>query len=438
MIKNSSLKSSSNSNSAASSPSLSRGGLLPYVFCVIYLDVFSYLDSSTENNIEYSTAELLSFLTESLKKNQKDRMFIFRIEQEIIQLIKDSTKESHKFTASSSYNRMLIHRVAAYFGLEHQVDHTHGPTSVVVTKTASTHIPDLKLKELIKDDESTDEPKKLILKRDSTSFEDSSGSSFDKDRSPESHLNGSLSDSSRSRSLEEREENYERVRARIFNNSSSNEEQPKAQQQPEPTLQPKLSISPNSNVPALVKEVEQKPETSSKEDGATVSKTVSSLENESHESTDCDKGKDAPLLTKSTSTPNTNAASKISNSSNNTQSHDVKKSANAHNRFDGNNQCNNYRGKYGNQRNGSGGGGGGRVYSEPQQQPNFNRYSQNRKSGEIGKDAAWSLKPNLNQKLASQHMPYSLLYNPNCLDGSQFVARGFPPTLNPRTYSSVY
>ena len=113
---------------------------------------------------------------------------------------------------------MLIHKVAAYFGLEHNVDHTH--SAIIVTKTKTTRIPEIKLKDLIKDDESTDEPKKLILKRDSTSLEDSSSSSFDKDKSPDSHLNGSLSDSSRSRSLEEREEHYERVRARIFSEDS--------------------------------------------------------------------------------------------------------------------------------------------------------------------------------------------------------------------------
>lgn len=444
---------SSNSNSAASSPSLSR-------------------DSSTENTLECSGAELLAFLTESLKKSQKDRMYMLRIEQEIIQLIKDSSRESHKFSSGSSYNRMLIHRVAAYFGLEHNVDHTH--TSVIVTKTKNAHIPELKLKELIKDDESTDEPKKLILKRDSTSLEDSSGSSFDKDRSPESHLNGSFSDSSRSRSLEEREENYERVRARIFNNSnhsSINEEQ-------KGTMSPARSASGTS--PSKATETTPKTTTgatepkSSAEGGGEVAKsaadasapklstpleTATSLETESQR--ECDKPKDALLpnnsasvsdaisppappaasATAAGSTPSADAApsaatsvnnnnnSKSSSSSSSHANENVKQrsatTTNSNGRYDRDNTSN--RGRYGNMRNRgyseqSGGGGG------------YHRYSQNRKMdagnrGGGGDNGDWSLKPNLNTKLASQNMPYNFFYPP-VVDGGPYGHRPFPPTLN--------
>lgn len=37
-----------------------------------------------------------------------------------------------KFPQMSSYNRMLVHRVAAYFGLDHYVD--GNGTSVIVNK----------------------------------------------------------------------------------------------------------------------------------------------------------------------------------------------------------------------------------------------------------------------------------------------------------------
>lgn len=427
--------------------------------------LFPNSDSSTENNLECSGAELLAFLTESLKKSQKDRMYLLRIEQEIIQLIKDSSKESHKINASSSYNRMLIHRVAAYFGLEHTVDHTH--TSVIVTKTKGAHIPELKLKELIKDDESTDEPKKLILKRDSTSLEDSSGSSFDKDRSPESHLNGSLSDSSRSRSLEEREENYERVRARIFNNSNNssiNEEQ-KASLQTSPLsggCSPSASntkapteTTPESKVASVSIEEEDKDKVKVASVDAvaapsTLPITASSLETESH--SDCDTTKDAllpsntpattavevsPVATgaiktlSSDATISSNSANKSSSNSNSQTNENAKRpSGHSNGRYDGNNSN---RGRYGdNVRN--------RGYSEQSggSGNGYHRYSQSRKMdsgrGGGGDNGDWSLKPNLNTKLASQNMPYNFFY-PNVVDGGPYGHRPFPPTLNHRKYS---
>lgn len=42
-----------------------------------------------------------------------------------------------------SYNRMLIHRVAAYFGMEHNVDATQ--QSVIAGVTKQTRVPDVSL-----------------------------------------------------------------------------------------------------------------------------------------------------------------------------------------------------------------------------------------------------------------------------------------------------
>lgn len=42
----------------------------------------------------------------------------------------------------SSYNRMLIHRMAAYFGMDHNVDSTQ--QSVIATVTKDTRIPEVK------------------------------------------------------------------------------------------------------------------------------------------------------------------------------------------------------------------------------------------------------------------------------------------------------
>lgn len=166
--------------------------------------------------------EAKSFLTETLRKSLKDRQFLYKIEQDFIKFVKDSA-ETFNIIHNSSYNRMLIHKTADYFQLEHRCDHNH--TTIILSKNQNTRLPEETFKDMmnnINQQEMDNDQKKLILKRDSTSLDDSPSSSFDKDKSPDnSYLNGSLSDSSRSRSLEEREENYEKVRARIFNQDSA-------------------------------------------------------------------------------------------------------------------------------------------------------------------------------------------------------------------------
>ena len=47
-----------------------------------------------------------------------------------------------KFPPQSSYQRMLVHRAAVYFGLDDNVDATG--TSVIVTKTERTRVPELR------------------------------------------------------------------------------------------------------------------------------------------------------------------------------------------------------------------------------------------------------------------------------------------------------
>ncbi|XP_039730490.1 R3H domain-containing protein 1 isoform X16 [Pteropus medius] len=112
-----------------------------------------------------------------------------------------------KFPPMTSYHRMLLHRVAAYFGLDHNVDQSG--KSVIVNKTSNTRIPDQKFNEHIKDDKGEDFQKRYILKRDN--------SSFDKD---DNQMRIRLKDDRRSKSIEEREEEYQRARDRIFSQDS--------------------------------------------------------------------------------------------------------------------------------------------------------------------------------------------------------------------------
>ncbi|XP_008560142.1 R3H domain-containing protein 1 isoform X1 [Microplitis demolitor] len=168
-------------------------------------------DNSTELYTDSTGIDLEQFIAVTINRNQKDRSVLLKIERELIEFAKDHHKSCHKFPNMSSYNRMLVHRVAAYFGMEHNVDQSG--LSVIVTRTKNMRIPDTRFKEHIRDDLIlTEEPRRSILKRDSSSFED--GYNF---KSPD-RLSGDYC--RRSKSFEEREEEYEKVRRRIFKDSS--------------------------------------------------------------------------------------------------------------------------------------------------------------------------------------------------------------------------
>ncbi|XP_071541861.1 uncharacterized protein enc isoform X3 [Panulirus ornatus] len=169
---------------------------------------------SRDSSMEYtdsSGVDLQQFIIQTLHKNQKDRMMLLKIEHELVSLVKDSKRTHHKFPPMSSYQRMLVHRCAAFFGLEHNVD--QAGTAVIVNKTRNTRLPETRFRDHCRDDLLVpDEPKRSILKRDSSSFDDGSNyKSLDRQFSSESR---------RSKSFEEREEEYEKVRKRIFSQES--------------------------------------------------------------------------------------------------------------------------------------------------------------------------------------------------------------------------
>ncbi|XP_043920937.1 cAMP-regulated phosphoprotein 21 isoform X3 [Protopterus annectens] len=143
--------------------------------------------------------DLHEFLVNTLKNNPRDRMMLLKIEQEIIDFICDNNNHYKKFPQMSSYQRMLVHRVAAYFGVDHNVDQTG--KSVIINKTCTTRIPEQRFGEHIKDDQSDESQKRFILKRDN--------SSIDKEDNQQSRIHP-FKDDRRSKSIEEREEDYQR------------------------------------------------------------------------------------------------------------------------------------------------------------------------------------------------------------------------------------
>ncbi|XP_062975301.1 R3H domain-containing protein 2 isoform X2 [Elgaria multicarinata webbii] len=161
---------------------------------------------SRDSSQEYTDStgiDLHEFLVNTLKKNPRDRMMLLKLEQEILEFINDNNNQFKKFPQMTSYHRMLLHRVAAYFGMDHNVDQTG--KAVIINKTGNTRIPEQRFSEHIKDEKSSEFPQRFILKRDDTSI--------DRD---DNQIRIPLQDGRRSKSIEEREEEYQRVRERIF------------------------------------------------------------------------------------------------------------------------------------------------------------------------------------------------------------------------------
>ncbi|XP_076870241.1 R3H domain-containing protein 2 isoform X2 [Brachyhypopomus gauderio] len=166
---------------------------------------------SRDSSQEYTDStgiDVHEFLVNTLKNNPRDRMMLLKLEQDILEFISDDNNQYKKFPQMTSYHRMLLHRVAAYFGMDHNVDQTG--KAVIINKTSNTRIPEQRFSEHIKDERNMDFQKKFILKRDDASM--------DKD---DNQIRVPLQDGRRSKSIEEREEEYQRVRDRIFARESS-------------------------------------------------------------------------------------------------------------------------------------------------------------------------------------------------------------------------
>ncbi|XP_064408405.1 R3H domain-containing protein 2 isoform X3 [Latimeria chalumnae] len=127
---------------------------------------------SRDSSQEYTDStgiDVHEFLVNTLKNNPRDRMMMLKLEQDILDFITDNNNQFKKFPQMTSYHRMLLHRVAAYFGMDHNVDQTG--KAVIINKTSNTRIPEQRFSEHIRDEKTTDFQKKFILKRDEVSMD---------------------------------------------------------------------------------------------------------------------------------------------------------------------------------------------------------------------------------------------------------------------------
>ncbi|EPS69925.1 hypothetical protein M569_04838 [Genlisea aurea] len=154
------------------------------------------------------------FLREAIQ-NPRERVSVLRLEQDIENFIRDSTREQMEFQQlPTSYLRLAAHRVAQHYSLQSMVltDLPEGSGSrIIVRKTSNIRLPLVRLAEIpvnLPTEESG--TVKVAIKQRPRKGQLSSGS-------PNSHPVRSNS----LKSVEERKEEYNKARARIFNGSSS-------------------------------------------------------------------------------------------------------------------------------------------------------------------------------------------------------------------------
>ncbi|KAJ1930391.1 class II myosin [Tieghemiomyces parasiticus] len=147
-----------------------------------------------------------------------DRKFILKLDQELAHFIAEAPELSLAFPPMNPYQRRLVHQVADYFGLLHTTEGTNatGATHVVVGKGLAAAIPDLRLTDLVEEEEPPPKTFKIMRRVAVPALTDR--------RVPTVASNGTevpvaATEPSKDRrlmSLEEREAAYERARAAIF------------------------------------------------------------------------------------------------------------------------------------------------------------------------------------------------------------------------------
>ncbi|XP_023741289.1 uncharacterized protein LOC111889379 isoform X2 [Lactuca sativa] len=167
--------------------------------------------TTTTTEPSYATMAVDPFLVEALQ-NPRHRLSILRMELDIQKFIQNI--EQHQFEFQhfpTSYLRLAAHRVAQHYGLQTMVldNFTDGQgTRILVKKLPESKYPSICLSDIpIKQSENEKKDVKIVLKpRPKSSFDGSN------DQGKKCNL---------VRSVEERKEEYDRARARIFSTPGS-------------------------------------------------------------------------------------------------------------------------------------------------------------------------------------------------------------------------
>jgi hypothetical protein len=167
-------------------------------------------DSSVEKSSvgdlykDSSGVNIPKFMRETLMKSVKDKKTILALEEQLLSFVNNGV-QVYKMAEMTSYERMIAHRLAAFLGVEHNVDSTG--KCIILNRTEITR--SIKLSDVFLFEESGDHletKKKILLKKQPASFDEKHGRGGNK----------AQFGSHRAKSLEERQQNYNEARERIF------------------------------------------------------------------------------------------------------------------------------------------------------------------------------------------------------------------------------
>ncbi|XP_077241604.1 uncharacterized protein LOC143882087 [Tasmannia lanceolata] len=170
-------------------------------------------DSATQKENEGSHALVDPFLKEALQ-NPRHRVTVLRMELDIQRFMQNPDQHQFEFPHfPTSYLRLAAHRVAQHCGLQSMVlDNTidGSGSKIIVRKTTETRYPAVCLSDIPAKQPENDKPEKVKIAIRPRQHKTSPG-------------DGTEHSTRRSlvRTVEEREEEYDRARARIFSGSNS-------------------------------------------------------------------------------------------------------------------------------------------------------------------------------------------------------------------------
>ncbi|KAI3793531.1 hypothetical protein L1987_36150 [Smallanthus sonchifolius] len=178
--------------------------------------------SSSGGVLENLVNSVDPFLREALQ-NSRERLSVLRMEQDVEKFIKDPLQQQMEFQQlPTSYLRLAAHRVAQHYSLQSMVllDNSLPDGSgsrIIVRKTSEFRLPLIRLADIpvnipTEDNHSSNVVKVAIKQRPSKRSQVSGG------------LNSNSSKNNSLKSVEERKEDYNRARARIFSSTSSSSE----------------------------------------------------------------------------------------------------------------------------------------------------------------------------------------------------------------------
>ncbi|KAF9595066.1 hypothetical protein IFM89_036525 [Coptis chinensis] len=179
-------------------------------------------------SVDKNDDQVDQFLREALQ-NPRERLSVLRLEQDIEKFIRDPAQQQLEFQQlPTSYLRLAAHRVAQHYCLQSMVmldnNLPDGSGSrIIVRKTSECRIPPIRLADIpinMPQDDNSNVLKLAIKQRPQKRSQIANGA------------NHNSSGSSHSKSVEERKEEYNRARARIFNSNTVSGSDVKAEIEP--------------------------------------------------------------------------------------------------------------------------------------------------------------------------------------------------------------